>query len=114
MAHIQQIKQSLGISGVHCNYAAWRSKESINGAQVDLLIDRNDSVINLCEIKYSIHPFTIDKKYAENLRNKIGTFKEESKTQKSVFLTLVTTFGLKQNEYSGMVQSEVRMKDLFL
>lgn len=113
-AHIQQIKQSLGISGVHSNYATWRSRESLNGAQIDLLIDRNDSVINLCEIKYSIHPFTIDKKYAENLRNKIGTFKEENKTQKSIFLTFVTTYGLKQNEYSGMVQNEVRMKDLFL
>jgi hypothetical protein len=113
LAHVQQIRQSLGISGVHCRYAAWRSKGSENGAQIDLLIDRNDQVINLCEIKYSIHPFTIDKKYAENLRNKIGVFKQETQTRKSVFLTLITTFGVKQNEYSGMVQNEVKMAELF-
>jgi hypothetical protein len=113
LAHVQQIRQRLGISGVHCKYAAWRSKESENGAQIDLLIDRNDAVINLCEMKYSIHPFTIDKKYAENLRNKIGIFKEETKTPKSLYLTFITTFGLRTNEYSGMVQNEVIMEDLF-
>jgi uncharacterized protein len=113
LAHIQQIRQSLGISGVHCKYATWRSKEAENGAQIDLLIDRNDSVINVCEMKYSIHPFAIDKNYAQNLRNKIGTFKEETKTPKSVFLTFITTFGVKPNEYSGMVQNEVKMIDLF-
>jgi len=64
-------------------------------------------------MKYSINPFTIDKKYAENLRNKIGTFKQETKTRKSVYLTFISTFGLKQNEYSGMVQNEILMQDLF-
>lgn len=113
LAHIRQIRQSLGISGVHCEYATWRSKRPGDGAQIDLLINRNDSVINLCEMKYSIHPFTIDKKYAENLRNKIGAFKEETKTYKSVFLTFLTTFGVRQNEYSGMVQNELTMEDLF-
>jgi AAA+ ATPase superfamily predicted ATPase len=113
MEHITQIKQCLGISGVHTRYASWRSRDSENGAQVDLYIDRNDSVINLCEMKYSINPFIIDKKYAENLRNKIGTFKQETKTRKSVFLTFISTFGLKENEYSGMVQNEIRMQDLF-
>jgi uncharacterized protein len=114
MEHIPQIKQSLGISGVHTRYASWRSHGPEKGAQVDLLIDRNDSVINLCEIKYSINPFAIDKKYAENLREKIGTFKQETGTRKSVFLTFISTFGLKQNEYSGMVQNEIHMKELFL
>jgi hypothetical protein len=113
LSHINQVKKSLGISGVHCKYASWKSKEAENGAQIDLLIDRNDSVINLCEIKYSINPYTINKKYAENLRNKIGVFKEETKSHKSIFLTFITTFGVAQNEYSGMVQNEVKLKDLF-
>jgi len=113
MEHIAQIKQSLGISGVHTRHASWRSRNSENGAQVDLIIDRNDSVINLCEMKYSINPFVIDKSYAENLRNKIGTFKQETKTRKSVFLTFISTFGVKQNEYSGMVQNEILMQELF-
>lgn len=112
LAHIQQIKQSLGIAGVHTEQAAWRSKEVEHGAQVDLLIDRNDGIINLCEIKYAIHPFTIDKKYAEVLRNKLGAFRKESGTRKSVFLTFISTFGLKPNAYSGLVQNEVLLSDL--
>ncbi len=94
-------------------YASWKSKEADNGAQIDLLIDRNDSVINQCEIKYSINPDTNNKKYAENLRNKIGVFKEETKSHKSTFLTLITTFGVAQNDYSGMVRNEAKLKDLF-
>ena len=113
LTHILQIKHRLGISGVHGNIASWRSKETENGAQIDLLIDRNDSLINLCEMKYSMYPFTIDKKYPEILRNKIGSFREETKTRKSIFLTMVTTFGIKQNEYAGMVQNELKMSDLF-
>jgi AAA+ ATPase superfamily predicted ATPase len=113
LAHVLQIKNKLGISGVHCNIASWRSKETDPGAQIDLLIDRNDWVINLCEMKYSMYPFTIDKKYSETLRNKIGSFKQETKTRKSIFLTMITTFGIKQNEYAGMVQYQLTMTDLF-
>ena len=113
LAHVLQIKNKLGISGIHSNIASWRSKETVPGAQIDLLIDRNDGVINLCEMKYSIYPFTIDKKYSETLRNKIGSFKQETKTRKSIFLTMITTFGIKQNEYAGMVQNQLTMSDLF-
>ncbi len=65
-------------------------------------------------MKYSIHPFTITKKYAADLRNKIGVFKSETKTRKSVFLTLITTFGIQQNGYfAGLVQNEIQMEELF-
>jgi len=84
--HIQQIKQALGISGVYCHISSWRSKNTQNGAQVDLVIDRRDQIINLCEVKFSINPYAITKKYAEELRNKIGTFTTETGTRKSVFL----------------------------
>jgi hypothetical protein len=113
LSHILQIKYSLGISGVHCNIASWRSKETEPGAQIDLLIDRNDGVINLCEMKYSVCPYIIDKKYAETLRNKIGAFKQETQSRKSIFLTLITTYGIKQNEYAGMVQNQLTLSDLF-
>ncbi len=114
MYHLPQIKQSLGISGVLTSISAWRSTSSKWGAQIDLIIDRRDQVINLCEIKYSIHPFAITKKYAEELRHKIGTFKMETKTRKSVFLTLITTFGIQENSYSGgLVQNEIKMEELF-
>jgi predicted AAA+ superfamily ATPase len=112
--HLLQIKQVLGISGVQTSVSAWRSKSKTNGAQVDLVIDRRDQVINLCEMKYSINPFTIDKKYAEELRDKMGLFKSETNTRKSVFLTMITTFGLKANSYStGLVQNDLKMDSLF-
>jgi hypothetical protein len=111
--HIEQIKHKLGISGILSGTASWKSRESDPGAQVDLLIDRNDKVINLCEMKYAGAEFVIDKRYDENLRNKRGTFVRETKTRKAVHLTMITTYGIKRNEYSGTIQSEVKMDDLF-
>ena len=111
--HIKQIKRKLGIAGILTKVASWKSKNAENGAQIDLLIDRNDGVINLCEMKYSNSEFTIDKKLDVNLRNKIDVFTRESKTKKAVHLTMVSTYGVKRNEYSGQVQSEVTMSDLF-
>jgi AAA+ ATPase superfamily predicted ATPase len=113
LAHIDQIKRKLGISGVLTHIATWRSQHSIPGAQVDLLIERNDRIINLCEMKYAGGEFIIDRKYYENLRNKRETFIRETQTRKTVHLTLITTYGIKRNEYSGHIQSEVTMNDLF-
>ncbi len=73
---------ALGISGIQTSVSSWFS----NKAQIGLLIDRKDQVINLCEMKFSKHPFSIDKKYAERLRNKVGHFKEKTKTKKAIFL----------------------------
>lgn len=72
-------------------------------------------MINLCEVKYSIHPYSLNKKYAAELRNKIGLFKLETKTRKSVFLTMITTFGLRQNNYStGLFQNEIQIDDFLI
>ena len=114
LAHIPQIKKALGISGVITQSSAWRSRRVENGAQVDLLIDRRDQVVNLCETKYSINPYTITKSYADKLRNKVGTFKSETRTRKAVFLTMITTFGLERNQHStSLVQNEITMDALF-
>ncbi|MBL0911859.1 MAG: AAA family ATPase [Bacteroidia bacterium] len=114
LAHVPQIKKELGISGVHSEEASWRSSGKDNGAQVDLLIDRRDQVINLCEMKFSINPFTIDKRYAAELRNKIGVFRNETQTRKAVFLTMISTYGVKANEHSaGLVQNNLDMDCLF-
>lgn len=78
-----------------------------------MLIDRNDSTINLCEIKYSESEFTIDKKYEHELRNKKASLISNTGTNKAVHLTMITTYGLKHNLYSGIIQSEVTMDDLF-
>jgi AAA+ ATPase superfamily predicted ATPase len=79
--HIPQIKNALGISGVQTSTYTWQSKD----AQVDLALDRKDQVINICEMKFSINPFTIDKKYSEILRNKLGSFREVTQTRKALF-----------------------------
>jgi uncharacterized protein len=113
LAHVLQIKRAMGISGVQTEVSSWRSTNKAHGAQIDLVIDRRDGIINLCEIKFSISPFSIDKKYDAELRNKVGSFKTETQTKKSTFLTMLTTFGLQSNSYSGNVQSSFKMDVLF-
>jgi uncharacterized protein len=111
--HLEQIKIALGISGIETNTSSWRSMTSENGAQIDLVIDRRDQTINLCEMKFSINKFSIDKKYDQDLRNKLGVFRSETKTRKAVFMTLITTFGLQENKYSGNVQNDLDMSIFF-
>ena len=115
MDHTRQIKRALGIEGVASRETAWRGKTTEKAAQIDLLIDRRDQVINLCECKFSLNPFVIDKAYAGQLRDKIGVFRQATKTRKSVFLTMLTTFGVERNAYAtGLVQNEVMLDDLFI
>ena len=114
LSHTVGIKKALGISGIQTMTSSWRSSSTETGAQIDLVIDRRDQIVNLFEIKFSIDTFSIDKKYAEVLRNKISAFKQETGTRKSVFLTFITTFGLKANQYSmGLVQNDLTMDSLF-
>lgn len=112
--HIQHIKHKLGISGVLSNESAWfiKADENNEGAQIDMLIDRRDHVINVCEIKFSQDEFTIDKDYEQNLRRKISRFIDVSGTKKSIQLTFVSTYGIKKNMYSGRVTNQVILTDL--
>lgn len=115
--HIKQIKQKLGISGVLSEESSWfvRSDEEkgITGTQIDLLIDRRDCVVSLCEMKFSIKEYEIDKSYDANLRNKIGTFSKVTNCKKTIQLVMITTYGLKKNKYSGLVGTQVLLDDLF-
>ncbi|MCB9282953.1 MAG: ATP-binding protein [Lewinellaceae bacterium] len=116
LKHIRQIKKALGISGIYSEESIWRYHPSKGeeGVQVDLLIDRNDNCINLVEIKFSAQPFVIDKKYAADLQTKRQVFLEKSGTRKSAFVTMLTTFGVKNNEhYPGTVQNQLKMDALF-
>ncbi len=114
--HSKQIKRALGISGVLSEESAWftQANEEHSGAQIDMIIDRRDQVITICEMKFSLNEYAIDKDYDHELRNKIDTFQRVTKTKKSLQLAFVTTFGLQQNMYSGLVQSQVTMDDLFV
>jgi hypothetical protein len=116
LKHIAQIKNALGISGIHSEESPWRSAgtKEHEGAQIDLLIDRSDRTINICEMKFYNGEFTIDKSYAAELQRKMEVFREQAKTNKSLFLTFITTYGVKKNEHAGrLVQKDLTMEILF-
>ncbi len=115
LQHVREIKSALGISGVVSNDCSWRIARTSEheGAQVDLLIDRNDSVINLCEMKFASAEYEIKDDEERRARARKELFKSATGTRKAVHLTYVTTYGLKRNKHSGIVQSEVTLDDLF-
>ena len=78
-----------------------------------MLIDRRDQIVNLCEMKFSQSEFEITKQYDEHLRRRAESFRAATKTRKALRQTFVTTYGVKKNMYSGNVQSEVKLDDLF-
>ncbi|QEC51871.1 AAA family ATPase [Anseongella ginsenosidimutans] len=110
--HIHHLKKALGISGVYTEISSWQSRDQ--GAQIDLLIDRRDHVISVCEIKFSKDPYIITKSYRAELEKKLSVFRMETGTAKTVFLTFVTTMGLVPNQHSlGLVQNVVTLDALF-
>lgn len=116
LKHITQIKKALGISGIYSMTSSFYKKgdQTEKGTQIDLLIDRNDHVINLCEIKFYNTIYSIDKAYAITLREKMRIFQESTKTKKQLFWTIITTFGLKHNINSlGLIQHVLTLDDLF-
>ena len=113
LQHIEQIKKALGIAGVLANVYGWRSRKKNGDAQIDLIIDRNDQTTNLCEMKFCKGRFAINKKYAEELRNKIDVFEAEIRNKKTLQLTFVTTKGVERNGHSNVVTNEVLLGDLF-
>ena len=114
MAHVPEIKNALGISGVQTNESSWKSSSNMDkGAQIDLVMERRDKIIHLFEMKFSINEFEITKKYDEELRNKIAVFKQETNTKSAVWTAMMTTFGLKKNSYSLSIQNSLTVEDLF-
>lgn len=115
--HINQIKKALGIAGVYTEISVLnvRADNGNSGFQIDLIIDRNDNTINLCEIKFYSGKFILDKKYTSILEERKLKFIEYTKTKKQLFITMITNYGLKQNQYSSMsVDTEVVLEDLFV
>lgn len=113
--HVEQIKERLKISGINTVLGSWIEKNAKNGAQIDLLLDRDDNVINLCEMKFYNTEYIIDGKYAKEIANKLNVFASSTKTKKSIFVTFITSYGLISNQYSKQyVQSELTMDSLFV
>ncbi len=113
MNHVEQLKKALGISNIGVEYYSWRSAESAPAAQIDLVIERADRVIDICEMKYSESEYTIAKAEDLRIRNRVGAFRAETGTRCSVFPILVTTYGLIQNQYSNNMKKVIVMDDLF-
>jgi AAA+ ATPase superfamily predicted ATPase len=116
LAHTDKIIQKLGISGIIATPFAWKSANPEPGkraAQIDLLIKRIDGIINICECKFANGEYAIEKDEAEAIRNRLNAFAHETRSRQARHLTMITTYGIKQNRYSGMVQSEVTLDDLF-
>jgi AAA+ ATPase superfamily predicted ATPase len=110
LKHVDQIKRELKIGAVASRNSTWRNEN----AQIDLVIDRADNVINLCELKFYNQEFTISKKYKEELINKKTEFSKDMSTRKNLFTTMVTTYGVKRNTHSDEVMDiEVTMTCLF-
>ena len=116
LQHIGQIMAKLGISGVITRVYGWRCRpadDNDSGTQIDLVIDRDDRVTNLCEVKYRKGEFAIDDKYDMQLQSRRETFIEETGTTNAVHLTMITVNGVRRNANWNDVQSEVTLDDLF-
>ena len=116
MVHVNQIKSALGIRGVYTRSSSWkfRGNDALPGAQIDLIIDRADQTINLCEAKFTNGNFAITGQYAAQLRLKKTIFKQATETKKAVFTTLLTTYpALKNKYYLEEIDNEVTMDNLF-
>ena len=118
LQHISQIKKSIGIAAVATTEHTWRyvpedGEKEVRGAQIDLLIDRDDNVINVCEMKWASGEYVIQKKEDIDIRNKVSALERETGTKKAIHVTMVTTYGVKRNMYYDEIQSEVVLDQLF-
>jgi hypothetical protein len=113
MAHIGQIKQRLGISGIITNICSFRSIQKSGGAQIDLLIDRRDDTINFCECKYTNKTYILTENYIAELERKRDVFLKETGTKKSIHMTMITSNGLAHNANRNEIQAEITLDDLF-
>jgi len=112
-AHIAQIKSALGIASVSTEFYAWRINQGENVAQIDLIIDRADNTINLCEVKYCEDLYSLDKDEYLKIQNRIKVFKEVTGTRSSIIPTMITTFGMKNGMYSDQIIAKIDMDALF-
>ena len=112
LLHIPQITKKLGISGIRTAIYAWSGELNGSRSQIDLVIERADKVINLCEVKFSSTVYAIEKKYAETIRNKRLSFAYNTKTRSALHNTMITTYGVVRNIESAEIISTVVLDDL--
>ncbi len=117
LRHYKNIKDALGLRVVSTEISTWHTnandKEGTPGAQIDMIIDRADRIIHLCEIKFANAKFAISKDYEEKLRDRMQLFQFMTKNKKSIVNTFITTYGVANGMNRNIVHSEVTMDDLF-
>lgn len=112
--HIGEIKRALGISGVSTRQSAWsKFEEDSDGVQIDLLIERSDNIVNMCEIKFLGDEFAVDKNYDIKLRNRRTVLQKYIPKKCAIHSTLITTYGLKENEYRWDFENVITIEEFF-
>ena len=115
LKHVEQIKKAMGVSGVASDNSAWtlQGMQNQKGMQIDLIIERSDRVINLCEMKFVNTDFEVKKDYKATLSERLNWVTSHVKNNQNVQMTLVTTYGLKQGIHSGIFQRTIVLDNLF-
>ena len=112
--HENQIKKALGISGENTSHSLWSKRsDDTDGTQIDMIIERADNVVNMCECKFYSNEFVVNKGYYHTLINRQGLLEKELSADKVIHNTLITTYGLKYNEYSTFFDNVITMEELF-
>ena len=112
--HIAQLKASLGIAGVRTKSYPWTSARKAGGAQIDLVIERDDGIVNICEMKFTDRPFSISSDYEESLLNKLAVFKEETGVKGALKLVMVTSVGIAGVAHTEHIARQLTVDDLFV
>lgn len=117
LLHINEMKTALGFAGVATEVSAWFEKsdkeKGVHGSQIDLIIERADRIIHLCEMKFCNDSYYLTSNYVMKLRERMGLFRERTKTRKALVNTFVTTFGVTNKNSYSLIHSEVILDDLF-
>ena len=116
LCHAEQIKAALGIQGVEADVYSWRwrpKNAEDEGVQIDMLIDRADGIVDLCEIKFCEDKYLIDKAEDEKIRHRAEVFRRESGVRKAVQTVLIAYNGVAPGKYRGNIQGEVSADALF-
>lgn len=118
LAHIRQIKHALGIEGIRTEYYTWRSEaiekdSSERKAQIDLVVERSDKMVNICEAKYCEEPYLLTKEEYEKFQHRMSLYRQQTAFKGGVIPTFITPYGLHRNPYADYIVRVVRLDDLF-
>lgn len=113
MAHVPQLKRALRIDGISTLCYSWRSRESVPSVQIDIIIERADGIVNVCEVKYSQGEYVLDKEEYDRIIRRKDTFIRETGLRHAPWTTLITTEGIARGKYADMIQSSITLDSLF-